>query len=350
MAHEMAHLYPDADIYTLLADEGVLDKYFAGRTVIQHPKIERSSLRKKYYRYLLPLYPTYIEDFDLTGYDRVISSSYLVAKGVLCRPDTLHISYIHTPMRQAWVKYHEYLRNENDVGYWSRIMLRYVLNYIRMWDVASANRVDHFIANSTVVKKRIEKIYRRKAEVIHPPVQVKNYQAKSIPDGGDSDFYITVGRLVPYKKIDLIVETFNQLPDQKLVVVGTGNDEQRLKQLAESPNIEFLGYIDEERKTTLTARARGFVFAAEEDFGISPVEAMALGTPVIAFNKGGAQDYVEENINGCFFDRQEVGSLKKAIINFEQRDFDTEQVKESVSHFDTTHFREQLKTFVENCR
>lgn len=347
VTHEIAELFPKADIYTLMANEAVLKKYFSGRNVIQHPKFEKSKIRSKYYRKFVPFYPTYIEDFDLRKYDLIISSSYLCAKGILCQPDSIHISYVHTPMRQAWTKYHDYLHNENDIGRFTRPLLRYIMNYIRIWDVISANRVDYFIANSSPVKQRIEKIYRREAHVIHPPVKVihndNNYLNKK------EDYYITVGRLVPYKNIDLLIKTFNQFSNRKLLIVGDGNDRARLEKLAASQNISFMGYVKEDEKNKLVSEAKAFLFAAEEDFGISPVESMALGTPVIAYNKGGAQDYVKENINGFFFDRQKTESLKQAITKFENKQLDRKKIIDSVAKFDEKKFRKKFMAFVNEC-
>lgn len=345
VTHQIASLFPEADIYTMFGDEEVINTYFDGHQIFEHPKMEDSSWRKKHYRKLLPLYPTYVEDFDLTGYDLVISSSYLWAKGVLCRPDTLHISYVHTPMRQAWVKYHEYLQNENDIGKLTRTALRYVMNYLRIWDVSTVNRVDHFIANSTTVQKRIENIYRREAEVIHPPIKVGDYKDKHT-DIEQKEHYITVGRLVPYKRVDLLIEAFNRSPDRELYIAGAGNDRERLEALTRSNNIHFLGFVDEETKTKLISQAKAFLFAAEEDFGMSPVEAMALGTPVIGFGKGGTRDYIQEDINGCFFDKQTPESLLQAITEFEEKEFDRQRVKQSVSKFDENHFRQQVQSFI----
>lgn len=346
VTHQIASLFPEADIYTLFAEQEVIDTYFKDHRVIEHPKMKDSAWRQKHYRKLLPLYPTYIEDFDLTGYDLVISSSYLWAKAVLCRPDTLHISYVHTPMRQAWVKYHEYLANENDIGRLTQTVLRYVMNYLRIWDVSTANRVDHFIANSSTVQKRIENIYRREAEVIHPPIKVANYRQK-YPYIDRKNHYITVGRLVPYKRVDVLIKAFNQTPDRTLHILGAGNDRDRLQGLAKSDNITFHGFADEDKKTELVASARAFLFAAEEDFGMSPVEAMALGTPVIGFGKGGTQDYIQDGINGCFFDRQTPESLLRALSDFEKKEFDRETVMQSVAHFGEERFRRQLQTFIE---
>src|SRR5690625_3352067 len=347
VTHQIASLFPDADIYTMIAEDEIINTYFGDHKVIEHPKFKDSGWRKKHYRKLLPFYPTYIEDFDLTGYDLVVSSSYLWAKAVLCRPETLHISYVHTPIRQAWVKYHEYLRDENDIGRFTRPILRFVMNYLRIWDVSSANRVDYFIANSSTVQKRIASIYRREARVIHPPIKVDEYQNYNNTDGRHSDYYITVGRLVPYKRVDLLIESFNQTPDRKLYIAGTGNDRERLQSLAESENITFLGFVDEAVKIELVANARAFLFAAEEDFGMSPVEAMALGTPVIGFSRGGTRDYIREGVNGRFFDEQTPQSLLQAIKAFERQEFDRETIIGSVTHFDEKHFQGKIKNFID---
>lgn len=345
VTRELANLFPKADIYTLIATPDLIKEYFPGRTVFQHPKLESSYFRRKYYRKIMPLYPTYIEDFDLRNYDLAISSSYLFAKGILCGPDTLHISYVHTPMRQAWIKYHEYLRNENDVGAFTTLLLRYVMNYIRLWDVSSSNRVDYFIANSSTVKRRIKNIYQRDATVIHPPVKVEKYR-NTYPQVKKEDYYITVGRLVPYKNVELLIKTFNKLQNRKLYIVGDGNDRKRLEKMAQSSNITFTGYTEGTEKVELLSKAKAFLFAAEEDFGISPVEAMACGTPVIAYHKGGARDYIREGINGCFFKRQNTDCLHETLLKFEQMKFDPKQIYRSVKSFDEKHFRKEIKAFV----
>ncbi|HLR32055.1 MAG TPA: glycosyltransferase, partial [Fodinibius sp.] len=327
----IAELYPEADIFTLIGDEKVINKHFKDHKVIEHPAFRNAKWKRKYYRMLFPLYPTYIEDFDLSGYDLVISSSYLWAKGVLTNLDAVHISYVHTPMRQAWVKYHEYMNNENDIGSIKRFFLRYVMNYVRLWDVVNSNRVDYFIANSTTVKRRIEKIYRRSAQVIHPPIEVEHHHKHAQLDFGSH--YVTLGRLVPYKRVDLLIEAFNQCPERELYIMGDGNDRERLEQLSSSPNIHLMGYVDEDQKMDILASARGFLFAAEEDFGMSPVEAMAAGIPVVGYGKGGTRDYIVEGINGTFFAEQTPESLLKAVDRFEEMNFDKQEIIRSVEHF-----------------
>ncbi len=344
VASTISEIYPQADIFTLIGDDEVIEKHFKNHRVIEHPAFQNSKWKRKFYRLLFPLYPTYVEDFNLSGYDLVISSSYLWAKGVLTDLEATHISYVHTPMRQAWVKYHEYLNNENDIGRVKRYFLRFFMNYIRIWDVVNTNRVDYFVANSRTVKRRIEKIYRRKAMVIHPPVAVAELNEQAQPDFGTH--YVTLGRLVPYKKVDLLIEAFNQCPDRELYIMGDGNDRQRLRKLATSPNIHLLGYVDNQTKMEYLATARGFLFAAEEDFGISPVEAMACGVPVIGYGKGGTRDYIIDGLNGIFFYEQTPHALLEAIERFEKMSFNKQEVINSVSELSKDSFKYQFETFV----
>lgn len=344
VASAISELYPQADIFTLIGNDEVIEKHFKNHRIIEHPAFRKSKWKRKFYRMLLPLYPTYVEDFNLSGYDLVISSSYLWAKGVLTDVEATHISYVHTPMRQAWVKYHEYLNNENDIGPVKRYFLRFFMNYIRTWDVVNSNRVDYFVANSRTVKRRIEKIYRREATVIHPPVEVAELNEHVRPDFGAH--YVTLGRLVPYKKVDLLIETFNQCPDRELYIMGDGNDRQRLQKLVASPNIHLMGYVDKETKMKYLSTARGFLFGAEEDFGISPVEAMACGVPVIGYGKGGTRDYIIEELNGVFFDEQTPEALLDAIEQFEKMSFNKQEIMNSVSHLSKGSFKYQFETFV----
>ena len=342
----ISELYPQADVYTLICDEKVKEKYFKGRNVTEHPAFKDSSWKRKYYRALFPLYPTYIEDFDLKAYDLIISSSYLWAKGVLPDIDAVHISYVHTPLRQAWVKYHEYLYNENDIGRIKRFLLRFIMNYVRIWDVTNSNRVDYFIANSQTVKRRIEKIYRRPADVIYPPIEVADHKKHAQQTFGNH--YVSLGRLVPYKRVDLLIEAFNKSMNRKLYIMGDGNDRKRLEKLIQSPNIHLMGYVDEYTKMKIISSAKGFIFATEEDFGMSPVEAMATGVPVIGFDKGGTRDYIREGVNGTFFQHQTPEALIYAMDRFEKMQFDKQKIIQSVQKFSKASFKYQFEEFVEN--
>lgn len=341
----ISELYPEADIYTLICDPKVKEKYFKNHDVTEHPAFINATWKRKYYRALFPLYPTYIEDFNLREYDLIISSSYLWAKGVLPDVDATHISYVHTPLRQAWIKYHEYLNNENDIGSVQRFFLRFIMNYVRIWDVTNSNRVDHFIANSQTVRRRIEKIYRRPADVIYPPIDIEDHRNHVKESFGSH--YVTLGRLVPYKRVDLIIEAFNRTMDRKLYIMGEGNDYNRLKKMVTSPNIHLMGYVDDSTKMDILSSARGFIFASEEDFGMSPVEAMAAGVPVVGFNKGGTRDYIREGTNGTFFENQTPDALLRAIDRLEDMKFDKQKIIQSVQKFSTASFKYQFEEFVE---
>ncbi|TDS86245.1 glycosyltransferase involved in cell wall biosynthesis [Rahnella sp. BIGb0236] len=313
---EFIKLYPHADIYSVvdfLSDES--RKKFYGKEATTS-FIQRLPFAKKKYQQYLPLMPLAIEQLDVTGHDIVLSSSHAVAKGVLTGPDQLHISYVHSPIRYAWDFQHQYLREAGLNKGLKGKLARWFLHKIRIWDYRTANGVDHFIANSQFIARRIKKVYGRDADVIYPPVDVDRFTLQE----NKEDFYFTASRMVPYKRIDLIVEAFSQMPDKKLVVIGDGSEMAKIKAKAGS-NIEILGYQPDDVMQDYMRRTRAFVFAAEEDFGITPVEAQASGTPVIAFGKGGALEtirpYGEQKATGVFFSEQTVESLIKAVHHFD---------------------------------
>jgi glycosyltransferase involved in cell wall biosynthesis len=282
--------------------------------------IQRLPFARRRYRAYLPLMPLAIEQFDLSSYDLIITSSYAVAKGVLVGPDQTHVSYVHSPMRYAWDLQHQYLRESNLTRGPKSWAARALLHYLRGWDSHSANSVDRLIANSEFVARRVLKAYRRDAAVIPPPVDVHKFEVCARKE----DFYLTASRMVPYKRIDLIVETFNATPHRKLVVIGDGPEMAAIRAKA-GPNVTILGYQPFKVLKDHMQRARAFVFAAEEDFGIVALEAQACGTPVIAFGKGGALETVvpvgEAHPTGVYFARQTVVSMLDAIDRFErQRD------------------------------
>jgi len=313
---EFINLYPQSEIYSVvdfLSDESRLlfnDKKATTSFIQRLPKAKGS------YQQYLPLMPLAIEQLDVTGHDIILSSSHAVAKGVLTGPDQLHISYVHSPIRYAWDFQHQYLREAGLTKCLKGKLARLFLHKIRLWDYRTANGVDHFIANSQFIARRIRKVYGRHADVIYPPVDVNNFTLQEDKE----DFYLTASRMVPYKRIDLIVEAFTQMPDKKLVVIGDGSEMAKIKAKA-GPNVEILGYQPNAVMQDYMRRAKAFVFAAEEDFGITPVEAQACGTPVIAFGKGGALEtirpYGEQNPTGVFFSMQTVASLNEAVQHFE---------------------------------
>ena len=337
-------IYPDADVFStvdFISDE---DRGFLKNKRVNTSFIQKLPFAKRKYRTYLPLMPLAIEQFDLSSYDLVISSSHAVAKGVITGPDQLHISYVHSPIRYAWDLQHQYLRESNLDSGLKGWIAKYLLHRIRKWDVGTANRVDSFIANSSFIARRIAKVYRRDSIVIHPPVSLDDFSLCS----EKSDFYLTASRMVPYKKIDLIIEAFKLMPKKRLKVIGDGPDFGKLKSLAEGySNIELLGYQSFSVLKDSMQKARAFVFAAEEDFGIIPVEAMACGTPVIAFGKGGILDTVVHKKTGILFNEQTKESLVSAVSEFEKNHFSKEEIRNHASRFSENEFQSKIEKYIQ---
>ncbi len=340
----MLELWPDAPVYTLIHDaDGPTS------SILQGQQVSTSFLQKvpginKHYRSFLPLMPLAVEQFDLSEFDIVLSNSYAVAKGVLTGPDQMHICICCSPIRYAWDLQHQYLReSKKDKGIQSWIA-RWILHEVRKWDYRTANGVDEFIAISNYIARRIWKVYRRESIVIYPPVDVKNFTLQEQKD----DFYLTASRMVPYKRINLIVETFSTMPDKKLIVIGDGPDFKKIQALA-LPNVKLLGYQPFDVLKEYMQRAKAFIFAAEEDFGIVPVEAQACGTPVIAYGKGGALETVIDGKTGIFFREQSIESLKEAIEKFEGLDnvWDPKIIRENAERFNKERFQKELQQLVE---
>lgn len=316
---QMLAIWPDADVFSLVDFVPEKERAFLKGKTVHTSFIQKLPFAKTKYRAYLPLMPLAIEQLDLSAYDIIISSSHAVAKGVLTSPSQLHISYIHSPIRYAWDLQHQYLRESGLTKGFKSFMARALLHYIRLWDLRTANGVDVMVANSRFVGKRIHKVYRRESEVIYPPVDTQNFTLRHDKD----DFYLTASRMVPYKMIPAIVEAFAAMPDKKLVVVGDGPEMARIRALA-GPNVQILGHQPFATLKDLMQRAKAFVFAAEEDFGITPVEAQACGTPVIAYGKGGALETVRgvgdrANPTGTFFYEQTPTAIAQAVRQFEEQ-------------------------------
>lgn len=336
-------LFPDADLFSLV---DFLDPDQRG--FIQHKPVTTSFIQhlpfaRRHFRQYLLLMPFAVEQFDLSDYDLIISSSHAVAKGVITRPDQLHISYIHTPMRYAWEFQHQYLQ-QSKLGWGLKGMIaRLTLHYLRLWDLASANRADVLVANSHYIARRIQKTYRRSASVIYPPVNVQRFRA----DGPREDFYLAIARFVPYKRVDLIIEAFAQL-GYPLVVIGNGTDCDRMRRLA-TPNITLLGHQADAVVTDYLQRCKALIFAAEEDFGITPVEAQAAGAPVIAYGRGGAVETVIPDKTGLFFPAQTVESLIIAVKEFEALPnlLPAAAIKQQAERFSDDQFRSNFLQLVQ---
>lgn len=332
-------LFP-SPIYTLVQDLQKIQSVRIAQAEIITSFIQKLPRSSTAYRNYLPFFPLAIEQFDLGDYDLVLSLSHAVAKGVLTHSDQLHLCYCFTPMRYAWDLTHTYLRS---LGPLRRLCAKWALHRLRSWDLLSSYRVDHFAAISDVVARRIHKIYGKKAEVIYPPVSTQNFSIAQHKE----EFYLAVSRFVPYKRMDLIVEAFTQMRDKRLLVVGDGPEMGRVKSKA-SKNIEILGQVSDLQLRELFAKAKAFVFAAEEDFGIVLIEAQAAGTPVIALAKGGALETVIEGETGLFFPDQTVASIIVAVENFEKRQdrFDSQVIKCHAERFNEARFKREFQDFV----
>jgi glycosyltransferase involved in cell wall biosynthesis len=337
--------YPQAELFTLVDFLPASERDFLGDRPIHTSFLQGLPFARRHYRNYLPLMPLAIESFDLSGFDLVISSSFCVAKGVLTGPDQLHVSYVHSPMRYAWDLQHEYLREHRLENGVRGLLTRKLLHNMRMWDVRTSNGVDCFISNSQFISRRVWKMYRRESVVIHPPVDTEFFQPLEAPR---EDYYLTASRLVPYKRTRLILEAFAQMPDRRLVVIGDGPELASLKAIA-PPNVRLLGYQPRDVVRERLQRARAFVFAALEDFGIAPVEALACGTPVIAFGKGGVTESVIEGKSGVLFPEQTSASLINAVQQFEWREsrFNASEIRASALRFGAERFKQQFRACIE---
>ena len=352
---QMLACYPDADLFSLVDFLPLGQRDFIYNKPVTTSFIQRLPRARKKYRGYLPLMPLAIEQLDLSDYDLVLSSSHAVAKGVLTGPDQLHLCMCYSPIRYAWDLQHQYLREaglERGVKGW---VAKLILHYVRLWDVRTANGVDSFIAISHYIARRIRKVYRRESSVIYPPVDVADFPLCRDKE----DFYVTASRMVPYKMVDLIVEAFSAMPDKRLVVIGDGPDFAKVRAKA-GPNVQLLGFAGAEVLRDHLQRARAFVFAAEEDFGIAPLEAQACGTPVIAFGKGGALETIvplpeaeragsSTVPTGVFFYEQSVAAIIAAVERFEGAGAAiTPQVcRENALRFAPERFRAEFTAFVE---
>ena len=330
-------IYEDAPVYTSVYNrenlKGILKTCNIKGSFLQNIKGAVKDHRKYF-----PLMPTAFEMFDLNEYDLVLSSSSSCAKGVITNPSTCHICYCHSPMRYGWEFFYEYTHN---MGKYKKMFVKYAMNYMRMWDRISSDRVDYFIANSKNVAKRIWKHYRKESYIIHPPVRSKFFTVGE----NKEDFFLIVSRLQEYKKVDLAVEVFNDLK-LPLVIIGDGPMRELIEKKVTSPHIKILGRQSDEVISEYYSKAKGFLFPGEEDFGITPLEAQASGTPVIAFGKGGALETVVNEQTGLFFEEQTISSMKEAINRFNKMTFNKQEIRAHAEKFDEEIFKNKMKNFV----
>ena len=338
----LCELYPDADLYSLFYEAGKLSPIIEERRIVtsfvQHvPRVFNK------YRHYLPLFPIAIEQFDLRAYDLVISLSHCVANGVLTSPHTCHIGYTFTPMRYAWDLYHDYFGGDRARGL-SKYLIPVCMNYLRLWDVAASKRVDHFVAISHHIRKRIEKHYRRSADVIYPPVNTDFYTPN--PQRRQDDFYLIVSAFAPYKRLDLAIDAFNQL-QRPLKIIGQGQDLHRLRQVAQG-NIEFLGALSDEDVRDHYRRCRALIFPGEEDFGIVPVEVQACGRPVIGLAKGGLIETTLPDHTAVWFNEQTTAAISKAVIAFERMTFDSTALRDHALRFSKLRFQQAMQQYIQH--
>ncbi len=334
---EILDFFPKADIFTLfLEEEKISDKIKSHRIVTS--SLNKYRFVRKNYRLFLPLFPATVEEFNLRDYELIISISHCVAKGIIPFPGAIHISYVNSPMRYIWDQYSSYFGRAKGL---KKSFIKRQVSRLRTWDAASSARVDHFIANSNFIKERIWQYYRRDSEVIHPPVDTDFYQPAENPE---RSYFLTVSALVPYKRVDLLIEAFNRTGD-KLVVVGKGSEEKRLKKIAAN-NIEFRENISAEELKKLYQNALAYVFAGIEDFGIVFVEAQACGTPVLAYRKGGVLDTVQEG-SGILFDNQTEADLVAALDKIKKSDFKASFIRKNSLKFSRKNFKMSFKKMLD---
>jgi glycosyltransferase involved in cell wall biosynthesis len=337
-------MYPKAPVYTLLYDKKKCGEMFP------EDRVRTSGLQKiprlpGMHKMMFPFMPSAVESFDLSEFDVVVSSSGAYSHGIVTNLDTTHICYYHSPMRYAWDYTHKYLKEQN-LGVFGELIASRLMHKVRMWDYMAADRVDVVLANSKNVQDRIKKYYRQDSEIVHPPVNVENFEPHEKHEG----YFLIVSTLTPYKKIDLAVELFNRL-GKKLVIIGSGSDRARLQSMA-AENIDFLGFKDDEVVKEYLENCRAFIFPGEEDFGMAPIEAMACGKPVLAYRKGGLMESVIEGETGEFFDEQTVESMETGLTQLliNEKNYSTKGIAEHAQQFSEKAFKKAMKTVIESAK
>ena len=341
---EIIRQFPEADLYSLIDFIPTGKRDFLLNKPVKTSFLQKFPRVRAKYRSYLPLMPLAIEQFDMSEYDLIISSNFAVAKGVITGPDQLHVCMCYSPMRYAWDLTHHYLKTSGLSTGLKGWLAKSCLHKIRIWDCRASHGVDEFIAISDYIAGRIKKAYRRESTVIYPPVDTDGFSLCKEKE----DFYLTASRMVPYKNTDLIVGSFSKMPDKQLIVIGDGPEFDKIKKMA-GPNVTLLGYQPFNVMRDYLQKARALVFAAEEDFGIIPLEAQSCGTPVIAYGRGGALETVIDGKTGIFFDGQEIPDVIRAISRFEEMKdiFNPEEIRTNALRFSTDRFQTEFKSFMD---
>lgn len=335
----LTEIYPYAPIYTIVYNKDAMHGVFEDK-LIYTSYLQKMPFAKKWHRIFPMLMPPAIEQFDFSAYDVVFSDSSSYAKGIITGPDTLHICYMHTPMRYAWDDCQKYTRDFYFPNLIKKI-IPFAMNYIRLWDKVSADRIDAWIANSSFVAARIRKYYHHDSVVIHPPVDTKRFFVSH----EKGEYYLMVGRLIAYKQHAIAIKAFNELK-LPLKIIGRGPEMERLKKVA-GPTIEFLGRVEDEYLRDYYAKCKAVIFPQEEDFGIVAIEALSCGKPLIAYRGGDIPEHLEENKMGVFFQKQDCDSIKEAVLKFEKLTFDPDYIHSKVEKFDREIFKQKIKTYIE---
>lgn len=342
---QILQVFPDADLFCLFDIMPKDERSFLKCKKVKTSFIQKLPFKASLYQRFLPFMPIAVEQFDLSSYDVIISNCHATSKGVITGPGQLHLSYIHTPIRYAWDMQNEYLE-ANQPGRLMNIVMRFILHYIRLWDIAASNRPDIILANSSFIAKRIWKIYRRESQVLYPPVDVEFFSFQNNKD----DYYLAASRLVPYKHMDLIMQAFRSMPNKKLVVIGDGPDREKIKQLS-GGNVQWLGYQSAEVLRKYMQDARAYIFAGKEDFGITPLEAQACGTPVLAFHEGGVAETIRgldhPHPTGVFFSEQTSQAIQGAVKLFEAstKKIPPQVCRENAERFSNPRFKQEFSNY-----
>ncbi|KKP37039.1 MAG: Glycosyltransferase [Candidatus Peregrinibacteria bacterium GW2011_GWA2_33_10] len=338
-----AEMFPDAPIFTMLYDEKICGKVFPKERIKVSGLNKLPEFIKNKRRYLFPLMPKTIENFDFSDYDIVISSNSAYCHGIITNSNTFHICYCHSPMRYAWDWYHEY-KDEQRVGFFKKMIISYLMKKIRIWDKAASDRPDVYIANSKNVQNRLKKYYRTNSLIIYPPVDINRFKVQKTHE----DYFLIVSTLTPYKKIDLAIKLFNKI-GKKLIIIGSGNEMQYLKNISEN-NIEFLGYKNDQEVSEYMQNCRALIFPGEEDFGIAPIEAQACGKPVLGLEKGGLKETIISGKTGELFSEPTIESMENALAKLidNEKFYDTELMRKNAERFGKEVFVERIRDIIKS--